>query len=157
MVVLHASCAELSNRGQEVRPAFAGMHLLANVLVHKGDTYLVPDRGSKFATQYVTNPYSSVASSWTASMNSISQGAQPYCKDSIAGVWTGTSYGGGFGVNGCGGHVVTAVGATAAEANAHLNENWYAITNDALDSLGDSHWASTWQCNYDCITYPFGN
>ncbi|CAN5845473.1 hypothetical protein BH11MYX4_BH11MYX4_33120 [soil metagenome] len=157
MVVLHASCAELSNRGQEVRPAFAGMHLLANVLVHKGDAGIVADRGSTFATQYVTNPYSSVAHSWAISMNSISQGYAGYCTDSIAGPFTGTAYGGGFGVNGCGGHVVTAVGATASEATDHLAEDWYGITDDLKDAKGNAYWASEWNCNYDCVRYPFAN
>lgn len=149
-VLNHSSCAEMSNRGQEIWPAFAGIHFFGNVLVHSGDTANIQDRGTNFALSYVSYPSGSAADDWTSSMSSNAQ-RNNFCTN----FWGSQVYGGGYGINGCGGHVVTALGATSAEAVGHLNENWYALKDDANDGKGGTFWASRYNCNYDCWTWPF--
>jgi hypothetical protein len=151
MVVLHASFAELSNRTQEILPAFGGIHLLATTFVHTGDVANISDRGTNFAAEASINPAASVAQAWIYGHASNGSAGQSSCKN-----YAGTvTYGGGHGTNGCGGQKVTAAGATAAEASAHLAESWSDLMNDTKDGKGNSYWASYWACNYDCNAWPF--
>lgn len=48
------------------------------------------------------------------------------------------------------------MGATEAEANSHLNENWYQVRKDVNDGRGNSYWANRYTCNYDCWTWSMG-
>jgi hypothetical protein len=151
LIVNHASCAERAQRGQEIWGAFAGLHLLANTLVHTGDTDLVADRGSSFAIEYIIAPNYSVSDAWVYGMNNISE-RNEFCQARPP-AWT--VYGGGFGASGCAGHVITSMGATQAEANTLLNETWWDLLNDSIDAKGRSFWSSKFICNYDCSTWTF--
>jgi hypothetical protein len=149
VVVLHASFAELSNRHQEVANAFAGIHMLATTFVHTGDTANIADRGTNFAWYATVNPLARVSDGWTYGLYSNADDNN-YCANYDG----STPYGGGRGVNGCGGQMITARGATQTEANNHLAETWTTVQNDN-DALGRYYWSAAWSCNWDCNAYPF--
>ena len=152
--VLAASFAEMSNRGQEVWPSFGGIHMLANVLVHEGDTRDEPSRGFWFGVSYAANPSGAVSDAWMAAVPSMPDDAgDPFsrCRNS-----SGQIYGGGHGVNGCGGHIITSLGATSAEASSLIFENWFSVRPDFNDAKGTGYFHARWMCNFDCDTYPFG-
>lgn len=151
LVVVDASMAELSHRGQEIWPAFAGVQILATTLDHTGDTANISDRGGNFAARYRANRNGGVANAWNDALNSNGD------RNSLCHNEANTqSYGGGFGFNGCGAHNATAVDAQLSWAQDDLARSWVNLQNNALDSLGAGYWASQWLCNYDCATWTFG-
>ena len=152
VVVLAASFAEMSNRGQEVWPSFGGIHMLANVLVHEGDTADEGSRGFWFGMKYIADPASTVSQGWMDAVPSMPDTGTPNsrCRNYAQEV-----YGGGHGVNGCGGHIITSLGATQMEASSLIWENWFSVRPDVNDAKGTGYFHARWMCNFDCDTYPF--
>lgn len=149
LVVLHSSDAELSNRGQEIWPAFAGVHMIATTLVHTGDTANISQRGANFAARYRANPNGSVAQAWNDALNANPTSGTK-CK-SLA----GTVFGGGFGFNGCGAQNATTLANSSANAGFRLGDSWYDLQFNTVDATGNGFWAAQWTCNYDCNTWSF--
>lgn len=158
-VGLAISGASYSLRQSELFAAFAGVHLIGTVFTHGGDAINHAFRGYYFGVGYA-NPLSSVADAWRNSMNSL--GAASDCGNYSAtfssnpfGPVNPVIYGGGLGHSGCGGHQVLALGATAAEAMAFLQEDWYDMAPDYKDARGNAYYATYYTCNYDCLAWPF--
>ena len=133
---------------ENLSSAFAGVHMIATLAPTAGDTAMVADRGSFFASKWVANHSSGVLTSWLNTMSSMpSEGG--------ACGWNGATSGGYQGFNGCGCNVTMVVGATNSEAVAHVSESWNDIQNHALDGKGANYYYWYGQCNYDTTTYPF--
>lgn len=127
MVVLDISCGVLPTFWlQQLRPAMAGIHMLATIMPVTGDTNNVPDRGSAFGGSWAANPDGSVAQAWLTTMNSIP----------------------GSGINGGGCNFAIAFDATAQDASTNLNANWTQLRNDGFDAKGSNFYSAGWLCNW---------
>jgi hypothetical protein len=133
---------------QSLGAAFAGVHMIATLAPTAGDTDMVADRGSFFASRWHANHASAVMTSWLNTMSSMPSEGEA-CGDN------GVTDGGYMGFNGCGCNMAMVVGATNTEAENHVNETWNDIQNDSLDAKGASYYYYYGQCNYDWVTYPF--
>jgi hypothetical protein len=71
------------------------------------------------------------------------------------GYTTTTIWGGGRGINGCGGAIAMGVGPTQAAASANLWTSFNEIKDDAFDVKGTGYWATYFVCNYDCKKWTF--
>lgn len=152
LVVFHQSCGAVPD---ETRfsimnmPAIAGAHLMATTAVVTGDTAMVANRGSAFATRYLANPYGSVAQAWLDAMPGLSGSTwtNPH---------TGNTYGGYGGFNGTGAHLIMGNNSTAAAASWQLNnEHWSQLSGDAYDATGWNYWQARWACNYNCSAWTW--
>ncbi len=158
LVVIEASCAEMSKRPNEIWPAFAGVHLVATTMVHQGDAYISSIRGQLLAQEYQNNPFSSVSDSWLRAMNGLgAPGVNARCTNAAG---TGYNWGvggtvsGGYGTNGCGGHTIQAMGASSTEAFNHQTENWYGLRLDTNDGKGNGWYNYRQHCNWNCSAWP---
>lgn len=150
-VILNISHAQRSYRGHELFPAYAGVQLILTPLIHWGDTSMVNNRGYWFAKQ-AENPAMSVAYSWLAGMAALGSGAGLACTNTVNTPPT-VVYGGGYGVNGCGGAISMGIGPSQSTAGANLWTSFNEIQNDGFDVGGSGYWANVFSCNYDCNTW----
>jgi hypothetical protein len=104
----------------------------------------VSTRGVQFASRYTANVNSSIAISWTDTINSISGGTScPFG-------------GGGHGISGCGAHITVSADSTLDRANwSRDTETWVQVRNDGNDSDGKAWFSWRFTCNYDCNAHPF--
>jgi hypothetical protein len=144
----------------ELSPAFAGVHLIAeimpvsNVATGNGcaDAANYQYRGSDLASYALTNPYGSVTAAWFAVLDGTPQSGYGSCPDQNSNY----TYGGGRGINGCGAHNVLSYDVTQTLANWHVDtEGWIGARLESNDATGNGYgrWAA--HCNYDCATYNF--
>jgi hypothetical protein len=137
--------------------AFAGVALI-NVIMPTtnnatgfADAGMWSSRGSTLAGYALMSPNSKIRDHWDATMDSAPQWQGSSCPDQ-----TGTyTYGGGYGIYGCGAHVSIAVDLYDGWASGDLDMSWMQARNESLASRGASYWYWWAHCNYDCITYPF--
>ncbi len=127
LVVLDISCGVLPTFWlQQLRPAMAGIHLLATIMPVTGDTANVSDRGSAFGGSWAQYPSGSVTQAWLTTMNSIP----------------------GSGINGGGCNFVAAFDSTSPRALHKLNEDWNDLKNDGWDAQGTGAYFVRWLCNW---------
>jgi hypothetical protein len=127
LVVLDISCGVLPTFWvQQLRPAMAGIHMLATIMPVTGDTANVADRGSAFGKSWAANSRGSVAQAWLTTMNSIA----------------------GSGINGGGCNFVIAFDATPEAVAININEDWNDLRNDHHDAKGTNSYQALWLCNY---------
>jgi hypothetical protein len=127
LAVLDISCGVLPTFWvQQLRPAMAGIHMLATIMPVTGDTANVSDRGSAFGGSWAANPEGAVSQAWLTTMNSIP----------------------GSGINGGGCNFVIAFDNTAQRAMQKLNEDWNDLKNDGWDAQGSNFLAARWLCNW---------
>jgi hypothetical protein len=150
MAIISSSCAEYGGMPNAIFPLFAGVHVINTTMVVSGDYASTTDRGTAFANRYAMNPAGSAADAWGDAINSIGN-RNSWCKNRSGSV----SYGGGYGFNGCGVQMSSAMDAYASNAISHLSESWTSITSNLLDAYGTSYYYYTAQCNYDCGRYPW--
>jgi hypothetical protein len=151
-VVLNTSCAEMSMRQAEIFPVFGGVHVLATVVVHTGDTRVWAYTGYNFA-HLSMNHYLSPADAWNTSINSAPLTEGRACADRYAG--TGSpAYGGFKGYDGCGAHKATALGSTAVEAWNLYWATFRSVALDRYDATGAAYYFTAYTCNYDCNNWP---
>jgi len=126
--------------------AFGGIHNIATVMptTFDSDTADVPDRGPQFAARWRANPNSSIAVSWTSTLNSATGG----------GSCNGTTSGN-HGIFGCGANWVASLAESQSWAQ-FLNgtESWIQNQDDGNDTFGAVYMAWIYTCNYDCNTNP---
>jgi len=127
LVVLDISCGVLPTFWlQQLRPAMAGIHMLATIMPVTGDTANVATRGSAFGKSWAANPRGSVSQAWLTTMNSIA----------------------GSGINGGGCNFVIAFDASPQLVAGKIDEDWSDLRNDARDATGNSSYQARWLCNY---------
>jgi hypothetical protein len=149
LVVLDISCGAVPNFGQELWPAFAGMHLFNTIMPIDGDTANTADRGATFGALYQANPNQAVATTWMETLNWLAACGSSYCS-------CGALPNGGHGINGCGANLAYAKDTTYSSASWHINyEDWGWLKSDGADADGNAWYAYNYICNYDCDAYPF--
>lgn len=144
----------------EISPIFAGLHLLANIMVvnvnnstqGSADARNDTSRGSNLASYALANPGHAVSEAWFATMDSASSTNGPSCPDFNSDY----TYGGGHGITGCGAYMVSSWDHSLAAVQWHdWNESWYGAQFESNDATGNNYAWLYWHCNYDCNTYPF--
>lgn len=140
---------------QQLAPLFSGMTVLGIIMPvtpQGADDVDAPARGTALANAYRTNPNGSVGFAWADSIVGIPQNDGGDCPN-LGGSY---SYGGGFGITGCGAQMTYSVDSTSGYAVWNRDtETWNQITGDTYDSAGNNYWAARWHCNYDCNAFPF--
>jgi hypothetical protein len=127
-----------SSRAQTFVNANAGVQMIATMMTAGGDTSMVADRGSVFATFYRANENMRVSDSWLETMNSLPAGEGNSCPGG----------GGGHGFNGCGCNFIIGMDISPERAAGSMNEGWVHLANDSNDAFGNRFYAARWQCNY---------
>ena len=139
MAVLDISCGILPTFWYlALQNAYAGVHMIATILVAGGDTSNVADRGATFAMHDQATALQSVSGSWLDTMFWLPSNEGGSCPGG----------GGGHGFNGCGCNIVVAMDTTPAGASAHLQENWVDLQDNNRNSQGNAFYEARWQCNY---------
>lgn len=158
LIVMVNSCGLTAPFWTRVTPALAGAHLMAGIFPHGADasgrfsdTANWSSRGTTLANYANANPNQQVADSWFATLNSTPQAGYGDCPQQ----GNAYTYGGGRGINGCGGHYVIAVAPTWLAAAGKTAETWLQVKDDSRDTTGNAYTWFRYQCNYDCATYPF--
>ena len=137
---------------QQTSAIFAGVPVLGIIMptTYGSDDVDAPTRGTALSNAYVTNPGGSIAHAWTSSLAGI-----PYDDGGPCGAGDYT-YGGGFGIGGCGAQVSQSIGGNQTEADWDQDTaNWHSVAYPGNASSGASWQESFYSCNYDCYTYPF--
>lgn len=139
LVVLDISHGVLPPFWREtLQNASAGVHMIATLMTGGGDTDNVAERGATLAGRWAAADEGSVAQAWLDTMASLPSTLGNACG----------GLGGGHGFNGCGCHIVVAMGATPDEARSNINETWTDLRNDGRDAKGNGWYSARWLCNY---------
>ncbi len=127
LVVLDASNGVLPTFWlQQLRPAMAGIHMLATIMPVTGDTNNVADRGAAFGNSWAQNSSGSVSQAWLTTMNSIP----------------------GSGINGGGCNFVIAFDDDPRRAAQQIDQDWDTLKIDTWDAHGANAYTARWLCNW---------
>ncbi len=134
-------------------PALGGLHWLGTDMPVTGDTGAIATRGEDLADEYVVNPLVSVEHAWLRTMVKEPQKEGFNCDSSHPDDF---SWGGGFGMNGCGCQVALSADTSFVLAEAHMDsEDWYSVQDDGRDAQGKQDLVFDYFCNWDVVGIPF--
>jgi hypothetical protein len=159
VVFITPSCALRPPYWDEMYTIGGGAHVIATIAplnnlhgstANSSDDMLIDNmRGTNAGRCAENNKNASIASCWYGSLDSESSTSGGDCPNQ-GGSYT---YGGGYGINGCGAHVVTTYGAQSTVGRV-TTETWDDAKYNTLDQSGGGWYYVQYHCNYDCLTYP---